>query len=143
MTIEYTDFADTRNSSALDGLFYDENTATAYVRFPGQGVFSYPVTKSTWESWKSARSLGSFYHNYIKGNEGGRHIGYYNTVSFVRVPVKVDNGIVFVFTGTITQVVTGEVEVSAGADSVNRALAAFQAANPGVEVTGITTKPRA
>jgi len=109
-------------------------------------VFSYPVTPQGWNAWVTAQSKGRFYHDHVKGNSGGIHEGYFNEVNFVRAtvaPAPLSNGTTYTFTGTVTSVISGDVEVNAGAYSLERALSAFKSENPGVEVTGITARPRA
>lgn len=138
-TVLYYDDCDLRQSTALEGIYYDRRLERAYVAFH-ESLWSYDLSPSIWRAWCESSSLGRFYSTYIRGVWSSRPLDP-DAVLLPR-PREVTTESIFggdryTFTGTVTTTITETVEVNSGPDSLERALAAFRASHENINVTKI------
>lgn len=135
--IDYTDnlYAD---STVIRALWRNEYDQSVLVAFQNGSAFRYQdVPYEVWTDWKAANSVGSYYNSAIKGLYTSEYIGegHNITMRFVDNAVPKATPAVYRFVGQVYQTISETVEVSAGQDSFDRAVAAFVAAHPGVKIT--------
>ncbi len=84
-TINYTECGAINDSTAINYYWYDGETKSFYVKFPGGSVAGYKdVPESTVQAFINASSRGKYYSTYIKG----RYYGLNSDGTFVKRPLK-------------------------------------------------------
>lgn len=126
------------DSTVIGALWRNEQDQSVLVAFLHGTAFRYnDVPYDVWTEWRDSRSVGSYYNSVIRGLYTSEYIGENHdiTMNFVGNIVPKDVPAVYRFVGQVYQTISETVEVSAGQDSFDRAVAAFVAAHPGVKIT--------
>jgi hypothetical protein len=70
-TVHYTEKAQP-HSSAIDEIYYDDNTEQMFVKFKAGNIAGYRgVTRAVFNEFKNSNSVGKYYSSWIRGNYTG------------------------------------------------------------------------